>query len=294
MHSHSHGESDNYTCIGPLSSILTHFRYLTTLRSSSRTAEYHSIVIFRLSAPSDASLLVYAMESTCPHLGADMSHADIEESGLDVVAVCPWHRYDFNLKTGQSETGLKACTFDVQIRPSGDEKQQSYVWIENPGAGTWEIVEIRPVSEEFADPPDLSKLTINEAKSDLTGPTTLTSDHNQEPNSLLEFAILVLNTADPEQKVEKTRQAVAAFRTGKIKSVGRNTTLRPPDVPPRHDLRLVAPGKVTKRGKAGSVKSRIAILHALANIEQWAIDLAYGEHFLISRLTAQLTTRIWN
>ena len=33
------------------------------------------------------------MESTCPHLGADLSHAEIEECENTVVAVCPWHRF---------------------------------------------------------------------------------------------------------------------------------------------------------------------------------------------------------
>ena len=36
---------------------------------------------------------VYVMEANCPHLGADMSHAEIEECDTGVVAVCPWHRY---------------------------------------------------------------------------------------------------------------------------------------------------------------------------------------------------------
>ena len=35
---------------------------------------------------------IYVMESACPHLGADMSYADIEECEVGVVAVCPWHR----------------------------------------------------------------------------------------------------------------------------------------------------------------------------------------------------------
>ena len=35
---------------------------------------------------------IYVMESTCPHLGADLSHAEIEECETSVVAVCPWHR----------------------------------------------------------------------------------------------------------------------------------------------------------------------------------------------------------
>ena len=32
------------------------------------------------------------MEANCPHLRADMSHAEIEECDTGVVAVCPWHR----------------------------------------------------------------------------------------------------------------------------------------------------------------------------------------------------------
>ena len=35
---------------------------------------------------------IYVMESSCPHLGADLSHAEIEECETSVVAVCPWHR----------------------------------------------------------------------------------------------------------------------------------------------------------------------------------------------------------
>jgi nitrite reductase/ring-hydroxylating ferredoxin subunit len=37
-------------------------------------------------------LQIYAMEAQCPHLGADLSHAEIEEYEDDLVAVCPWHR----------------------------------------------------------------------------------------------------------------------------------------------------------------------------------------------------------
>jgi nitrite reductase/ring-hydroxylating ferredoxin subunit len=36
---------------------------------------------------------IYIMEASCPHLGADLSHADIEECETGVVAVCPWHRF---------------------------------------------------------------------------------------------------------------------------------------------------------------------------------------------------------
>eukprot|EP00057_Strongylocentrotus_purpuratus_P033988 XP_793532.4 PREDICTED: uncharacterized protein LOC588772 [Strongylocentrotus purpuratus] len=39
-------------------------------------------------------------------------------------------------------------------------------------------------------------------------------------------------------------------------------------------LNILQPGKI-KRGKGGTLASRIAVLHSLANIEQWAIDLAW-------------------
>lgn len=50
-------------------------------------------------------------------------------------------RYDFDLKTGKSETGLQTCTYDVEVR--GDA-----VWVETPTDGSeWRLVELRPVSE---------------------------------------------------------------------------------------------------------------------------------------------------
>lgn len=96
--------------------ILTHTRFLLTLRSEEGL--YRSLLLFRLSTgeakydrnpsgqetdsnseyvdnTSYASIgeQLYVMESACPHLGADLSHADIEECETGLVAVCPWHRY---------------------------------------------------------------------------------------------------------------------------------------------------------------------------------------------------------
>ena len=109
---------------------------------------------------------IYVMESSCPHLGADLSHAEIEECETALVAVCPWHRYvlvqgnssnitavgtssryDFDLRTGTSETGLRACIYAVEVRhdpADGIDK----VYIETPTDGHgWRLVELRPVSE---------------------------------------------------------------------------------------------------------------------------------------------------
>lgn len=58
----------------------------------------------------------------------------------------PLIRYDFDLRTGKSETGLRACTYAVEVRTDGDGV--AHVWVETPGAGTqWRLLELRPVSE---------------------------------------------------------------------------------------------------------------------------------------------------
>ncbi|KAF8329833.1 uncharacterized protein EI90DRAFT_3145887 [Cantharellus anzutake] len=273
-----------YLRLGLYSSFTKYTRYLFTLRSVSQPSKYHTLLLFRLSPkecrsdlqpPVSQSDQLFVMESSCPHLGADLSHAEIEEWGDEsMVAVCPWHRYDFDLRTGKSETGLRACTYSVKVLDS-DTSGTAQIWVESPGEGGWDIVEIRPVSEDFADPP--SAISRNPVEnSNITSSSSVAISEEAEPTTLFEWAVLILNTPNPELKVKRTRDAVLAFRTGKLRSVGRGVKNKPvpPDVPPREkDLNFVAPGKVTRRGNGGSLKSRIIILHALANIEQWAWDI---------------------
>ncbi|KAL1672810.1 hypothetical protein EV122DRAFT_223943 [Schizophyllum commune] len=214
------------------------------------------------------------MEASCPHLGADMSHADIEEYGDDdedptLVAVCPWHRYDFDLRTGRSETGMHTCTYSIDVRKEGDAEN---VYMETPSGGTgWRLIELRPVSEEFADPPPRTNISpsVSVPRETDTEDEPVVPVQNP-PSTLMEWAVLILNTPDPRLKVERTRHAVHLYRTGKLKSIGNKAANppTPPDVPPRHALYVsntVAPERMkTKRGAAASI-------HALANIEQWAL-----------------------
>ncbi|TFK86957.1 DUF455-domain-containing protein [Polyporus arcularius HHB13444] len=272
--------------VSPLEKLATHSRFFLTLRS--QEGNYHSLILFRLTSgqlpesgtENDATASqnlrdqIYVMEANCPHLGADMSHAEIEECDTGIVAVCPWHRYDFDLKTGHSETGLKACTYATDIRNTEDGEE--HIWVETPEGGSgWRLVEFRPVSEEFADPPppppDLSHLSISSHTP--RDPEPLVPTENT-PTTLIQWAVLILNTADPMLKVQRTRHAVHLFRTGQLKSIGHRSSKapRPPDVPPREELyarNTVDPGKMARR------KNRAVMLHALANIEQWAIDLAW-------------------
>ncbi|KAL1943578.1 hypothetical protein VTO73DRAFT_4023 [Trametes versicolor] len=272
--------------VSPLTKLATHSRFFLTLRS--QEGSYHSLILFRLtptqlpeSGDDDRATTlqnlhdqIYVMEANCPHLGADMSHAEIEECDTGVVAVCPWHRYDFDMKTGHSETGLKACTYATDIRVDDEGTEQ--IWVETPeGSRSWRLVEFRPVSEEFADPPppppDLSHLSISSPEPKEPEPVVPVEN---PPTTLIQWAVLILNTADPMLKVQRTRHAVQQFRTGQLKSIGHRSTKapRPPEVPPREEMyerNTVDPAKMARR------KNRAVMLHALANIEQWAIDLAW-------------------
>ncbi|HSB82239.1 MAG TPA: Rieske 2Fe-2S domain-containing protein [Candidatus Methylomirabilis sp.] len=55
----------------------------------------------------------YALEAACPHEGEALADGTIE--GLRVL--CPWHGYDFHLKTGECELDpdLHALTYPVKV-----------------------------------------------------------------------------------------------------------------------------------------------------------------------------------
>ena len=69
------------------------------------------------------------------------------------------------------------------------------------------------------------------------------------------------------------RDAARAWRRGALAHV---FDVAMPDRPARPDAPLLLPpNRMPKRGRAGSERSRIALLHALAHIEFGAIDLAF-------------------
>lgn len=196
----------------------------------------------------------------------------------------------------------------------------------NHHEGDWQIVEVRPVSEAFSNQREKSVQVLHQATSNLSlsssesipssMPEELPSNPDQVqppspiPSTLVEWACLILNTGNPAKKVAFTRFAANSFRTGEVKLIGggrfdtststseelsmkekkwiRKESETPPSIPPRENLTIVKPGYEGKRGKAGSEKSRINMLHSLANIEQWAIDLAWD---LIAR-TPELSARL--
>ena len=83
----------------------------------------------------------------------------------------------------------------------------------------------------------------------------------------------VLLTAEPRAKIKAARAAARAWRRGALAHVFDVSMPDRPARPARPEL--LPPNRMPKRGKAGSERSRIAMLHALAHIEFGAIDLAF-------------------
>jgi uncharacterized ferritin-like protein (DUF455 family) len=83
----------------------------------------------------------------------------------------------------------------------------------------------------------------------------------------------VLLTAEPHAKVKAARAAARAWRRGDLAFAFDTAMPDQPARPARPDL--LPPNRMPKRGKAGSERSRAALLHALAHIEFSAIDLAF-------------------
>jgi nitrite reductase (NADH) small subunit len=56
----------------------------------------------------------YALEADCPHEGEPLAEGVIE--GMRVI--CPWHGYDFHLRTGECERDpdLRALTYPVKVQ----------------------------------------------------------------------------------------------------------------------------------------------------------------------------------
>lgn len=83
----------------------------------------------------------------------------------------------------------------------------------------------------------------------------------------------VLMTPEPRDKLMAARAVARAWRQGRL---AHQFDAAMPDTPARPDAPALLPAnQMPKRGKIGSDRSRIAMLHALAHIEFVAIDLAF-------------------
>ncbi|MEN3746161.1 ferritin-like domain-containing protein [Sphingomonas sp. HF-S3] len=91
--------------------------------------------------------------------------------------------------------------------------------------------------------------------------------------SLAEACRTVLLTAEPREKVKAARAAARDWRLGRLEH---RFDVAMPDRPARPGApELLPPNRMPRRGKGGSERGRIALIHALAHIEFAAIDLAF-------------------
>jgi uncharacterized ferritin-like protein (DUF455 family)/nitrite reductase/ring-hydroxylating ferredoxin subunit len=208
---------------------------------------------------------IRAMEAICPHSGGPLHLGDMEDMGNECVIVCPWHAYRFSLRDG---TSLDDPIFNTKTYPVMIKEGIVYLQLDEP------VQTITPY--------------IHCSKSTRTSPKQVDDVVVNTMNfSLVDWAVYILNTPDPTLKVSRTHEAAQSWFDGNITVIG--TTTAVPDRPARHDaLEFVDPTKLKKRGKGGSVQSRIAILHSLANVEQWAIDLAWD---IIARYSSTIYTQ---
>jgi phenylpropionate dioxygenase-like ring-hydroxylating dioxygenase large terminal subunit len=92
-----------------LKKTFSHTRFRLSIRTVDAPTVYHRLLLFRVNKAtqtdgSDAEAAdavtwkapeLYCMEETCPHLGAPLSHAELEDIEDSMAIVCPWHQYDF-------------------------------------------------------------------------------------------------------------------------------------------------------------------------------------------------------
>lgn len=96
----------------------------------------------------------------------------------------------------------------------------------------------------------------------------------------------VLEEPDPIAKMKAARRTARDWRQGRFAWA---FAVPMPDRPARNGRPpLLPPSQMPRRGRAGSLRTRIAMLHALAHIEYVAIDLAFD---LVGRFGAAFPPR---
>jgi hypothetical protein len=200
----------------------------------------------------------------------------------DGYVVCPYHFYPFHLETG-------SCTSTSDLT-----------------AQTWKVSGTVLIDTKKEDPPLVNTLVIHledgwEVKKSLTihSPNCTAEDSHDkvqqqsengrdihECKSLVEYAVRILNEPNPKEKCRLTNEAASIFlddtsdgfpilipRNHSSTTESKSLTT-PPSEPPRNQP-IQSFRNVAKYGKGVSQKSRVAILHNLANVELWAIDLCW-------------------
>lgn len=91
--------------------------------------------------------------------------------------------------------------------------------------------------------------------------------------SIAAAARAVLDTADPAAKLRAARAVARQWRRGDLACAFDTAMPHRPARPACPEL--LPPNRMPRRGKGGSERGRVALLHAIAHIECVAIDLAF-------------------
>ncbi|KAI8905228.1 hypothetical protein EDD86DRAFT_258373 [Gorgonomyces haynaldii] len=187
----------------------------------------------------------HCIESVCPHSNGPLHLGTVD---IEDMIVCPWHEYKFDLKSGKGTHDFTVLRLQVQ---------EFEDHLEIPVEGKVEYF-------EFPRPK-----------------TCIPAQVVLEPKSLCEWAVKILNTSNPQEKVRLTMSVSQEWTSGQM-AVGH---AEPPEYPPRENQKVIAPQLAKGFKSATKIESRIQILHSLANVEQWAIDLAWD---IIARFSQQV------
>jgi len=60
---------------------------------------------------------VFAIDGICPHQGGPLAEGTLEGS----IVTCPWHGWQFDVRTGQSPVFSRAKTYTFEVRVEGTD-----------------------------------------------------------------------------------------------------------------------------------------------------------------------------
>jgi len=59
----------------------------------------------------------YAIDNTCAHRGGPLGEGELAGD----VVTCPWHGWEYSVKTGQSVNNPSACVKTFQVQVDGED-----------------------------------------------------------------------------------------------------------------------------------------------------------------------------
>jgi nitrite reductase (NADH) small subunit len=69
---------------------------------------------------------IYALDGICPHQGGPLGKGRLQGE----IVTCPWHGWQFNVRTGQHEVSAALCHPRLDTKVEGDDV---YVFVDDAG-----------------------------------------------------------------------------------------------------------------------------------------------------------------